>query len=147
MKTTTLYSFTCVASDGAGYVFHRRSRMNLAAQRRWFTKRHPDVTLKGLVVAPAAEIPTGAVLLRRWIMARRPGYDHVHFSIINAAPIDGVDGTNSAPPGKDDGKVVLLGRRSDGRHRVIWGPQTVRQFNAACANALAAVECVDAGGS
>jgi hypothetical protein len=55
-------------------------------------------------------------------------YDHIHWSRINANPIDINMGSLTDNPSKDDGKIVLLGRGSDGFHHVLRGPMTVRQY-------------------
>lgn len=59
------------------------------------------------------------------------GYDHIHWTIINAAPLDKEMGRSTLiGPNKfwKDGQVYLVGRASDGKHYKLKGPLTPEEY-------------------
>jgi len=58
-------------------------------------------------------------------------YDHVHWSIVNAKPLDkGMGTTTDKDAPEKAGEIYLLGRSSAGTHHALRGPLTRKQYRA-----------------
>ena len=61
-----------------------------------------------------------------------PGYDHVHWTIVNGEPLDDEMGTTNtgghSNPHWIDGQIYLIGRDRTGYHRKLEGPLTKEEY-------------------
>lgn len=58
------------------------------------------------------------------------GYDHKHWSRLDAEPLDSSMGTTSGDISKigKKGDIVFMGRARDGKHYVLYGPITPEKY-------------------
>jgi len=108
------------------------------AQGRWFFMEPPNLTWRP--VNPAKVPQTNEPLAENDEGKNFPGFDHIHWSIVDGKPLDSKMGSSASNGEKwcydqhmvkipiKRGDIFLMGRASDGKHYILDGPIDANEY-------------------